>query len=83
LTKELARKWVLPSHGYGAIVTGLLTVVSVTKAVNSVIWRILVFYLGSIAVFSSTTSRGVPHVAHGPARTAGKPLASARRARAG
>ena len=58
-------------HGYGAIVTGLLTVVfafmgseivtiaagesrdpgrAVTKAVNSVIWRILVFYLGSIAV---------------------------------
>jgi len=58
-------------HGYGAVVTGLLTVVfafmgseivtiaagesrdpgrAVTKAVNSVIWRILVFYLGSIAV---------------------------------
>ncbi|MDN3352402.1 amino acid permease [Actinomadura sp. DC4] len=58
-------------HGYGAVITGLLTVVfafmgseivtiaagesrdpgrAVTKAVNSVIWRILVFYLGSIAV---------------------------------
>ncbi|MFI6519566.1 amino acid permease [Spirillospora sp. NPDC050679] len=58
-------------NGYGAVVTGLLTVVfafmgseivtiaaaesrdpgrAVTKAVNSVIWRIIVFYLGSIAV---------------------------------
>ncbi|GAA0349664.1 hypothetical protein GCM10010151_44190 [Actinoallomurus spadix] len=58
-------------HGYGAVITGLLTVVfafmgseivtiaagesqdpgrAVTRAVNSVIWRILVFYLGSIAV---------------------------------
>jgi GABA permease len=58
-------------QGYGAVITGLLTVVfafmgseivtiaagesrdparAVTKAVNSVIWRIIVFYLGSIAV---------------------------------
>jgi GABA permease len=58
-------------HGYGAVITGLLTVVfafmgseivtiaagesrdpghAVTRAVNSVIWRILVFYLGSIAI---------------------------------
>ncbi len=58
-------------HGFGAVITGLLTVVfafmgseivtlaagesqnpekAVTKAINSVIWRILVFYLGSIAV---------------------------------
>jgi GABA permease len=57
--------------GYGAVITGLLTVVfafmgseivtiaageskdpgrAITKAVNSVIWRILVFYLGSIAI---------------------------------
>lgn len=57
--------------GYGAVITGLLTVVfafggseiatiaasesknpgqAVTKAINSVVWRILVFYIGSMAV---------------------------------
>jgi GABA permease len=74
-------------HGYGAVVTGLLTVVfafmgseivtiaagesrdpgrAVTKAVNSVIWRILVFYLGSIAVVITLLPWNASNVATSP-----------------
>lgn len=74
-------------HGYGAVVTGLLTVVfafmgseivtiaagesrdpgrAVTKAVNSVIWRILVFYLGSIAVVITLLPWNASDVATSP-----------------
>jgi GABA permease len=74
-------------HGYGAVITGLLTVVfafmgseivtiaagesrdpgrAVTKAVNSVIWRILVFYLGSIAVVITLLPWNAGNVATSP-----------------
>ncbi|MFB9837535.1 amino acid permease [Actinoallomurus acaciae] len=74
-------------HGYGAIITGLLTVVfsfmgseivtiaagesrdpgrAVTKAVNSVIWRIIVFYLGSIAVVVTLLPWNASSVANSP-----------------